>query len=303
MEFGKISDLTSVDFALPPDRPATADTLAGLPPRNGPPALYFGCTGWAVREWVGTWYPTGTKATEYLSWYGRQFDTIELNTTHYRIPAPEQVAQWRNAVPEGFRFCPKIPQRISHSGDLGVSSGQILQFAESALCFEEKLGPSFLQLPPTFGPERLSALERFLRTFPVTQVPLAVEFRHPDWFAARAGETGFDLLREKGVSTVITDVAGRRDVLHQNLTTGSVLIRFVGNELHPTDIRRADDWNTRLADWFARGLREAFVFVHQPDNRMAPAMAAQWIPRAARTTGTALTVPQRFSSQTLFDGF
>jgi uncharacterized protein YecE (DUF72 family) len=238
-----------------------------------------------------------------LDQYGLQFDTIELNTTYYRIPRPEQVVQWREAVPQSFRFCPKIPQHISHRTDLGLASGQISEFADSMVCFEEKLGPSFLQLSPSFGPERLGLLERFFRIFPVRAVPLAVEFRHPGWFGTAAGDDVFALMADSGISTVITDVAGHREVLHQRLTSGTVLIRFVGNDLHPTDVQRLDEWTERLSQWFAMGLREAFVFLHEPDNLKAPALAAEWLPGAAGKLGVAAKTPRRHGGGTLFDAW
>jgi uncharacterized protein YecE (DUF72 family) len=301
MEFGRLQDISQVDFTLPPDHPATAGALLALPSRTAPPQLYAGCTGWSMKEWVGSWYPPGTRPTGYLAQYGLQFGTIELNTTHYRIPRPEQVVQWRGAVPPSFRFCPKIPQRISHSADLGLSSGQIPEFAASMACFEENLGPSFLQLPPGFGPDRWARLERFFRAFPVREVPLAVEFRHPDWFGTSAGDEAFALMAESGISAVITDVAGHREVLHQRLTTGSVLIRFVGNALHPTDLQRLDDWTERLSQWFSQGLREAYLFLHEPDNVQAPELAARWIPRAVERLGVRTQVPRRHTLGTLFD--
>jgi uncharacterized protein YecE (DUF72 family) len=81
-------------------------------------------------------------------------------------------------------------------------------------------------------------------------------------------------LEKYGASTVITDVAGRRDVAHMALTSGQVLVRFVGNDLHPTDFTRLDDWAERLTDWFSRGLKECYFFTHEPDNLLAPDLAA-----------------------------
>ncbi len=81
------------------------------------------------------------------------------------------------------------------------------------------------------------------------------------------------MLEQYHVSTVITDVAGRRDVLHQRLTTPSVIIRFVGNDLHETDFSRIDEWVEKLKTWFALGLHEVYFFTHEPDNIHAPRLA------------------------------
>jgi len=273
MEFGKLQDISFVDFSLPPDAPETSEVLCSSTPAAEWP-LYIGATGWAMKEWVGTYYPPGTAAKDYLTAYGAQFNTIELNTTHYRIPDPATMLRWKTQTPDDFRFCPKIPQAISHSKDLGAGGWQLPAFAEVLNLLENRLGPSFLQLPPHFGPLHLPVLESFFKEWPAG-LPIAVEFRHPGWFSAP------DALREAGVllsafgaGIVLTDVAGRRDVLHMRLTAPFAFIRFVGNGLHPTDFERVRDWILRLQQWFERGLERVFFFTHEPDNLQAPELAA-----------------------------
>ena len=274
MDFGKLSDISRVNFALPPDPPQNAALLAALPKTASAPAIYLGATGYNMKPWVGTWYPPGAKDKDHLRHYGTQFNTIEHNTTHYRIPDAATVARWREDTPPDFRFCPKIPQTISHARDLGLSSGQIPVFCEAIAGLEEKLGCCFLQVPPYFSTRDVAVLARFLDVFPKA-IPLAVEVRHESFFEPTlAAEDFFQLLESEGVATVVTDVAGRRDVCHRRLTTGRVLLRFVGNNLHPTDYSRIQDWAARLADWCAAGLREAYFFTHEPDNLLAPDLAA-----------------------------
>ncbi len=79
-------------------------------------------------------------------------------------------------------------------------------------------------------------------------------------------ETFFQLLEDHNISSVITDVAGRRDVCHMRLTNEKVLIRFVGNDLEPSDYTRINDWAERLKKWFDAGLHEAYIFTHEPDK-------------------------------------
>lgn len=273
VEFGKLPSLDGVVFGLKPEPDRNRAFLEGLSPAAGKPHLYIGCTGWGMKEWVGSVYPKGTRAGDFLEAYGKQFNTIELNTTHYRIPDADTVANWYANTPADFRFCPKIPQSISHSRDLGFGSGQVLAFCESVQLLREKLGPCFLQLSPHFDPEKLPLLERFLDHFP-RHIPLGVEFRHPDWFADPEWESEvFDLLAQRDTGAVITDVAGRRDAGHMHLSAPFCLIRFVGNGLHPTDYSRIDEWVDRLAIWFERGLRQVFFFTHEPDNLLAPELS------------------------------
>lgn len=274
MEFGKLASLQGVDFSLPPEPPQNAALLAALPTRSGPPRAYLGATGYNMKPWVGHWYPPAAKERDFIRHYGAQFNTIEHNTTHYRIPDSATVARWREEVPTDFRYCPKVPQTISHARDLGVHEGELGYFCEQIAGLGERLGCCFLQLPPYFSAQGLPVLERFLDKWP-HPLPLAVEVRHEDFFTNVAAATiYFSLLRDAGAATVITDVAGRRDVCHMRLTSQQVLVRFVGNNLHPTDYVRIEAWAERLRHWMEAGLHEVYFFTHEPDNLLAPDLAA-----------------------------
>ena len=119
MKFGRVNDPAAVDYTLRPDPPANARLLERHFDADARPTrFYVGATGWSMREWVGTTYPKGARPVDFLKHYGEQFNTIELNSTHYRIPDAATVERWRDAVPDDFRFCPKIPQSISHARGL-----------------------------------------------------------------------------------------------------------------------------------------------------------------------------------------
>lgn len=274
MDFGKLPSIDKVDFTLPQEPSGNAGVLAaGI----STPRLYVGPTGYNMKAWVGKWYPPGAKEKDFLRHYTAQFNTIEFNTTHYRMPDPSSVLRWRREASEDFRFCPKIPQSISHSSDLGLSSLEPQIYCENIAGLGETLGWSFMQLPPHFSPKELPVLARFLAVYS-KQTPLSVELRHPAFFKDKsAAEALFDLLREHRATAVITDVAGRRDVCHMHLTTSTTLIRFVGNGLHPSDYSRIQDWAERLRDWFRQGLQEAYFFTHEPDNLLGPELSAYCI--------------------------
>lgn len=272
MDFGKLPNIEKVAFELPPEPPQNKSLLAQLPACNNP-CIYIGPTGYNMKPWVGKWYPPGTKEKYFLRHYGEQFNTIEHNTTHYRIPDMQTVARWRDETPVDFRFCPKIPQSISHAPTLGLHGRETRVFCEVIGELGEKLGCCFLQLPPGFGPRDLVILEKFIENFPKT-IPLAIEVRHPLFFsAAPESEAFFELLKAHSCPAVITDVAGRRDVCHMRLTAEKTLIRFVGNGLHPSDYTRVQDWAQRLKRWFDEGLHEAYFFTHEPDNLLSPELA------------------------------
>lgn len=292
MKFGKLNDIEHVDFSLPGDDPKTAVVLQQHHKKDLPLEVFIGCTGWSMKEWVGKVYPTGTKNKDYLKVYGTQFNTIELNTTHYRIPTLQMIEKWKAETPEDFRFCPKIPQTISHSRNLGVGSSQLDRFCAVILGLEKKLGCCFMQLPPYFGSDRRELMAAFLQNFP-KNIPLAIELRHESWFNnATARQDIFDLLEAEQASTVITDVAGRRDVLHMRLSTPTAMVRFVGNGLHPTDFSRIDEWIQRIQQWRDQGLQRLYFFPHEPDNIQAPELAAYLLEKLNTLSGISTRGPE-----------
>lgn len=292
MKFGKLKDISSVDFTLSNDHEKTTALLNRLSSNEELPQVYVGCTGWSMKEWIGKVYPNGTKTNQFLTQYGKQFNTIELNTTHYRIPTLSMIETWKKSVPKDFKFCPKVPQSISHRTDLGMSSDNINLFLTSVSELEDNLGCCFMQMPPYFEMSRLPMLERFLAKWS-KEIPLAIEVRHETWFNNSDNFNRlFDLLEKHNISSVITDVAGRRDVLHQRLTTDTAMVRFVGNELHETDYERIDEWVNRLKDWFNNGLKTVYFFPHEPDNILAPEMAEYLVEKLNATFESTVRGPK-----------
>jgi uncharacterized protein YecE (DUF72 family) len=273
MDFGKLGDISKVDFSFQVEPPQNADILKKCATTPSKPIIYIGATGFSMKPWVGKWYSAGSKDKDHLRQYGLQFNTIEHNTTHYRIPDEATVVRWYEEVPSDFRYCPKLPQTISHAHNLALDSSQIALFCENIIGLKEKLGCCFLQLPPYFQPKQLLILENFLHNWPKS-IPLAVEVRHEAFFEPTLeAEHFFQTLAHYNIATVITDVSGRRDVCHLRLSNHRVLVRFVGNDLHSTDYQRVDAWAAKFKTWFEAGLKEVYFFSHQPDNLLSPEMA------------------------------
>ncbi|MEZ4826035.1 MAG: DUF72 domain-containing protein [Bacteroidia bacterium] len=269
MKFGKLPDISHVNFDLPTDSSA-GQFLPGLKSKHF--QAFVGCPMWGNKSWTGKLYPPGAKPGDYLRYYSQSFNTIELNSTHYRVPSHEIARRWAEMAAPGFVFCPKVPQTISHYRKLINCADEINLFADTVALFEEKIGCAFVQLHDSFSPNLFSHLRSFVENFP-SFLPLAIEFRHPEWFEShRLIPEAEALLQQYAISTVITDVAGRRDVLHQSLTTTTAMIRFVGNGLVPSDYVRADAWIDRIAAWVDRGLEKLYLFVHEPDDAFAPEM-------------------------------
>ncbi|MBL0020607.1 MAG: DUF72 domain-containing protein [Bacteroidetes bacterium] len=112
-------DISAVDFTLPPDSERTLRVLSRAAQNaQGQLKVFIGATGWGNNEWLGTWYPARTKPIDFLEHYSRQFNTIEFNMTHYRIPDAEMVDRWRMRAAEGFLFLPEAAAADQPSGAL-----------------------------------------------------------------------------------------------------------------------------------------------------------------------------------------
>jgi len=271
MDFGRLADISRVDFSLPPERAGTAAVLHTF--GGGAPRFFVGAPIWGEKEWLGLIYPKNMRSPDALRHYARQFNSIELNTTYYRIPEPKTVAAWKAAAAPGFRFCPKIPQLISHEKQLIGCEDVTQVFCDVMSGLGEHLGPVFLQLNPGFGPESKKTLLDYLAAFPA-HVRLFVEFRHEGWFRAGSPlEDVFRFMEERHFGTVITDTAGRRDALHMRLTSPAAFIRYTANDLHPTDLPRIDAWVERIAQWVEQGLQEVYFFIHTPKHVHVPVLS------------------------------
>ncbi len=287
MKFGKLPSISGVDFSLPPVNDRSLDILGRKSSESF--EAFVGISRWSSSEWIGHIYPKGIKQAEYLRFYSQAFNSIELNSTHYRIPTLDQVQKWRDLAAPGFRFCPKIPQVISHYRKLIDVEKELDQFVTSIAAFDSKLGCCFVQLHESFSPQLFGNLRDFLERWP-KDMDLAVEFRHPDWFLDHVLiPEALDLLESHGTGTVITDVAGRRDVSHSSLTNRIAMIRLVGNELHPTDFERSNAWLARLSLWQENGLEHIYLFPHQPGDRMASDFGDYWIRHLNERFGLSLT--------------
>ena len=160
----------------------------------------LGTQGWNYDAWVGPFYPSGTRAADYLSVYTRAFDTVEVDSTFYAIPAPKTVRGWAERVPPGFKFALKLPQEITHERKLRDSEALASLFFERARELGSKLGPILIQLGPDFAPSELPALTGFLPLIP-SDLQVAVEFRQRGWI--HDGILG--LLAERNVAVALSD--------------------------------------------------------------------------------------------------
>jgi len=288
MKFGSTDDPGSIDLSLPPDHPGTGVLLSKQTERKGPMQLFVGCAKWNRTD-LKNFYPRGTK--DELDYYSSQFNCIELNATFYRIFPRAQFEKWRAKTPDGFRFFPKVAQNVSHWGRLKDTEKVVEEVVHAFEGLEEKLGRAFLQMTDNFSPKDFDRVVKFVEHWP-KHIPLAMEFRHTDWYNAPSiSEELYALLEAHCISNVITDTAGRRDLVHMRLTTPSAFVRFTGAN-HASDRTRLDDWVERLVHWDSLGIREVDFFVHQNMELESPLLAAYFIDKTNERLGLGLKVPR-----------
>jgi len=181
--------------------------------------LYLGSMGWSYGFW-GLY--RGLKPEEYLREYARRFNSVEINSTFYRIPRRETVESWAAAALEGFVFLAKFPRSISHSPGLRYPEGKLDAFISNMELLGSKLGPLLLQLPPRFKPDEAPALTGLLSTLPLRH-RYAVEFRDEAW----TKEAILDVFSEKGICVVQQEHPWLPTI--DRVTGGYVYIRLEGD--------------------------------------------------------------------------
>lgn len=161
-----------------------------------------GTCAWGFDDWRDVFYPHAWPRNRWLEFYARHFPAVEMDSSFYHVPSAKTVAQWAGMTPETFRFCPKLPQTLSHEKRLEDPAPEIQMMRRLAGELGGRFGCALLQLPHGFHarPHEEKALRALLRAWPA-DVPLAVEFRHESWNTPHAA----GWLEERGVAWVWAD--------------------------------------------------------------------------------------------------
>jgi uncharacterized protein YecE (DUF72 family) len=297
MKFGQVDNPESIDFTIPKDHPDTVKVLKAIPPESEL-EVYVGCAKWNKAD-LKNFYPRGTK--DELAYYATQFNSIELNATFYRLFPAETFAKWRETTPAEFRFFPKLEQTISHFRRLKDVQEVVERNVANMSELQEKLTMPFLQLRDDFAPKDFDRVQEFADNW-TYDMPLAIEFRHTNWYNdPQTSAKLYKLLESHGITNVLVDTAGRRDLMHMRLTTPTAFIRWVGSNVPSSDRLRLDDWVGRIAKWKKAGLQRLYFFVHQNSEEESPALAAHFIERLNKKIGSSVPIPKTLKPPGLFD--
>jgi uncharacterized protein YecE (DUF72 family) len=199
------------------------------------PNLRLGTSSWSSEDWVGVFYPPGTPPADFLSVYAQHFDTVEVDSTYYRIPSESMVRNWRARTPPGFTFAAKFPQVITHEKVLQNCREELAEFLRVMSLLEDRRGPLLLQFP-YFNKKAFARPEDFLdRLAPFLEAlsgefTYAVEVRNKYWVNARL----LEILRRKKVALALIDhpwmppiqqLMSKLDVV----TAGFTYVRWLGD--------------------------------------------------------------------------
>jgi uncharacterized protein YecE (DUF72 family) len=285
MKFGKVDNIDDVDFTIPPDHPSTAKVLSKSKAKEL--KVYVGCGKWNKTD-LKNFYPKGTKNE--LEYYATQFNAIELNATFRRRIWAPQYQKWADTTSEGFKFCPKLGQFISHIKRLDGVEEPVDLFVENASHLGDRMGVPFLQMPDNFAPKYLDRVERFCEYW-TFDFPVAVELRHHEWYSdPKLFDRWSGLFEKHNIVNILVDTPGRRDMMHMRLTSPTAFVRYNGCN-HPSDYERLDKWVDRIGDWKKKGLKELYFFVHQLVEEESPKLSAHFIKGLNDKVGMDLRVP------------
>jgi uncharacterized protein YecE (DUF72 family) len=217
--------------------------------------LHLGTIGWSYDFWKGPFYPEKTASKNFLAYYSKQFNTVEVDSTFYRIPSEKTVQNWRLQVHEGFLFALKFPQVITHIRALRDCERDTAVFLARAELLGDKLGPMLLQFPPAFTASRLPDLADYLKKLP-KQHRYVVEVRNKSWqtpeFAA--------VLRENGVALASTEKLGGEigestaDFLYLRWEGDRKAVNGLKGEIEVDRKTDLQQWANKLNQYLHRGM-------------------------------------------------
>lgn len=216
--------------------------------------VHIGTSGWHYKHWLGDFYPERHPTNKMFSWYAREFHTVEINNSFYRLPEERTFQAWRDLAPPGFIFAVKASRFITHIKRLKDARDSVDLLFSRAAPLGPTFGPVLFQLPPRWK-LNLDRLTEFLNVLPKGH-KFSLEFRDESWNTAAV----FDLLRRHNVALCIHD--WREMNWPKELTADFTYIRFHGSGScyggdYPEEHLR--DWAARMRQWQPQ-LSEAYVY-------------------------------------------
>jgi uncharacterized protein YecE (DUF72 family) len=218
-------------------------------------SAYVGVSGFSYPAWKGKFYPQDTKSEEFLGYYARHLESVEINSSFYAAPGATMVKGWAEKTSEEFRFAFKAPRQVTHILKLGKDSFEVAgRFSKTLDLLGPRRGPVLFQLPP-YSKQDTKVLDQFLSN--TADIKNRVfEFRHESWFQ----DSTYRLLEEHGAGFCIAE---SEDVKMVSQITGG--IAYYRLRLESYEAKDIDRWAAKIRET-AKGLRESYVFLRHDET-------------------------------------
>ena len=224
--------------------------------------LRAGTSGFAYKEWKGSFYPQDLPAGDMLRFYAERFAAVEINNTFYRMPSVATLEGWAEQVPDGFVFVLKASQQITHRKRLNDVAEPVELFFRNAAMLGARIGPVLVQLPPNMKKDT-ARLEAFLQLVPERR-RIAFEFRHTSWFE----DDVYDALRARGAALCIAHGEEVETPLVATADWGYLRLRQVAY-----DDQDLGAWVERIR---AQPWGDVFTFFKHEEQGTGPRLAARF---------------------------
>ncbi len=226
-------------------------------------AYFLGCSGYFYWGWKGRFYPKELKPKDWLHYYAKFFNTVEVNSTFYNFPKKENLRRFYRETPEGFLISVKANRLITHMKKF-IGTEELIRDFYSVVDegLREKIGCILFQLPPSFRYSEEN-LEKILDQLDPS-FRNVVEFRHESWWR----EEVYEELRKRGVAFCSVSSPKLPEELVQ--TSDFVYIRFHGKEgwyRYNYSEEELKGWAERIRSAPAR---EVFAYFNNDYNAYAP---------------------------------
>jgi len=218
--------------------------------------MFVGTSGFSYPSWKGKFYPTDLKSEDFLAYYSKQLNSVEINSSFYASPGPAMIRSWSSKTSENFKFAFKAPRQITHilklEGKPAVEASQRLEQAVNLLA--GKKGPLLFQLPPYLRLD-LKRLEHFLSDTPILK-DRVFEFRHNSWMT----DETYKLLDKYDAGFCIAETEDMEPVYQ--VTGGLAYIRLRKDHY---DEKIIVDWSKKIANE-SKGVPETYVYLRHDET-------------------------------------
>jgi len=217
--------------------------------------IILGTSGWWYEHWRGKFYPPEMNKNEWFNYYAKFFDSVEINSSFYRLPFSNMVKGWANKAPPGFKFTLKMWRRVTHLKKLKDIEKDMEIFMSRISPLKDSLGAILYQLPPSFKCN-LDLLEDFLKKLPggIDQV---VEFRNKSWLTPKV----FSLLEKYSIAFCIVSMPDFPELIR--LTSNISYIRFHGRQILYASCYSDEElleWASTIKDFSHQGIKRIYIY-------------------------------------------